>query len=119
MEIAKRVVQQYGRKVQDTINIIICIRHYDKFNRLSLEIIREAIGFDNSHTLKLKMHDLMYDVLSNLEEDVKRDYFNIENPDLGNYRLGSYLCDKKTFMMDSELIDRLSTYSKAVYITYG
>ena len=65
------------------------------------------------------MHDLMYDVLSNLEEDVKRDYFRIENPDLGKYRLGSYVCDKKTFMMDPDLIDRLTTYSKAVYITYG
>ena len=119
-DIAKQVVQQYGSKeVRDIINIVIYITYYD-VNKYHEELTsRSQVVFDNRHTLKLKIHDIINDISRNFSRIVDKDTFIIENQDLRMYRMGSYsYSGDKTFMIDPDLMDRLTTYPKTLYIVY-
>ena len=119
-DIAKQVVQQYGNKeVRNIVNIVIYIIYYD-VNKYHEELTsRYQVVFDNLHTLKLKLHDIINDISSKFSRIVDKDTFIIENQDLSAYRMGSYShSGDKTFMIDPDLVDRLATYGKTLYITY-
>ena len=119
-DIAKQVVQQYGNKeVRNIINIVIYITYYD-VNKYHEELTsRYQVVFDNRHTLKLKIHDIINDISRNFSRIVDKDSFIIENQDLKNHRMGSYShSGDKTFMIDPDLVDRLATYPKTLYIVY-
>ena len=117
-DIAKQVVQQYGNKeVRNIVNIVIYITYYD-VNKYHEELTsRYQVIFDNLHTLKLKIHDIINDISSNFSRIVDKDTFIIENQDLKNYRMGLYSRDR-IFMTDPDLMDRLATYPKTLYIVY-
>ena len=119
-DIAKQVVQQYGNKeVRNILNVVMYITYYD-VNKYHEELTsRYQVVFDNLHTLKLKLHDIINDISRNFSRIVDKDTFIIENQDLRAYTMGSrsYSGDK-TFMIDPDLVDRLATYPKTLYIVY-
>ena len=119
-DIAKQVVQQYGSKeVRNILNVVIYITYYN-VNKYHEELnSRYQVVFDNPHTLKLKLHDIINDISRMFKHIVDKDIFIIKNQDLSAYRIGSYsYSGDKIFMTDQDLVDRLATYGKTLYIVY-